>query len=350
VKRRVFLGGAPVALALAACEGRAQPTPRPPAPDLRSVAPFPVGAAVRSDRFDDPGYVAALRRHFSQVTADWEMKMEIVLQKDGTFDFSRPDRIAAFAAENRLRLFGHTLVWHQQRPSAFERIAGDRRAFASAYRNYIQAVAGRYAGQAVGWDVVNEPLSWNGEEATGGIWAEVLGPDYIAAAFEHARQAAPDAVLFLNDYNLELMPQKRTRFLRLAEDLLKRGVPLGGLGTQTHLRAGHDPRSIAPAMRDLGSLGLPVHVSELDVSFGSGGGEPSKLLEQQARLFGAVAEAFEALPARQRFALTTWGVRDQDSWRRNPSEVKAGVLDRPLLLDDAGEPKPAFWSAVDAWR
>jgi GH35 family endo-1,4-beta-xylanase len=24
--------------------------------------------------------------------------------------------------------------------------------------------------------------------------------------------------------------------------------------------------------------------------------------------------------------------------------------ERPLLFDDAGLPKPAFWAAVDAWR
>ena len=60
---------------------------------------------------------------------------------------------------------------------------------------------------------------------------------------------------------------------------------------------------------------------------------------------GALAESFAALPAAQRFAFTTWGVRDRDSWRRREDPTQD-----PLLFDDAGEPKPAFWAAVEAWR
>jgi endo-1,4-beta-xylanase len=349
VKRRDLLIASP-ALALAACEGRAQPRPRvaAAATTLKAAAPFPVGASVRTARLkEDPAYGGLIARHFDQVTADWEMKMEAILEKDGSFDFDRADAVVAFARAQGLRVFGHTLIWNEQSPDAFERIVGDRAAFAAAYRNYILAVAGRWPGVVTAWDVVNEPLNWNGEEERGGIWAQALGPDYVALAFEHAREADPGAVLFLNDYNLEHFPKKRRAFLRIAEGLLRRGAPLGGLGTQTHLGLDTDPKSIAPALRDLASLGLPVHVSELDVKLEERAGDPAAL-DAQARLVGAVAEAFAALPARQRFALTTWGVRDSDSWLRD--EPKPGEpLERALLLDDAGRPKPAFHAAVEAW-
>ena len=348
MRRRELLVACPAAFALAACEGRAQPSRSGPAPALKAAAPFPVGASVRTPLLRDPAYAGLVTRHFDQVTADWEMKMEAVLKKDGAFDFSRGDAVVGFARENGLRVFGHTLIWNEQSPAAFERIVGDRRAFASAYRNYILAVAGRWPGALVGWDVVNEPLNWNGEEERGGIWAQALGPDYVALAFEHAREADPDAVLFLNDYNLEHFPAKRRAFLRIAERLLRRGVPLGGLGTQTHLNLETDPASIAPALRELASLGLPVHVSELDVKLEERAGDPAAL-NRQARLVGAVAEAFAALPERQRFAITTWGVRDRDSWLRDRPKAGRGP-ESPLLLDDAGLPKPAFLAAVDSWR
>ncbi|MGC5231070.1 endo-1,4-beta-xylanase, partial [Klebsiella pneumoniae] len=63
-----------------------------------------------------------------------------------------------------------------------------------------------------------------------------LGLDYVVRAFHHAREADPGAVLFLNDYNLESSPKKRLAFLRLAEQVLKAGAPLSGLGSQSHLR------------------------------------------------------------------------------------------------------------------
>ena len=40
------------------------------------------------------------------------MKMEYILQEDGTFRFDAPDAIAAFARDHGMRLFGHTLVWY----------------------------------------------------------------------------------------------------------------------------------------------------------------------------------------------------------------------------------------------
>jgi len=249
-------------------------------------------------------------------------------------------------------VFGHTLVWHEQNPGWFVELSGDRAAFAAAYGRYVEAVAGRWRGRVAGWDVDNEPYSWNGDEDTGGLWARVLGKGWIARAFEHARAADPGAVLFLNDYNLEHFPKKRARFLKLAERLLAQGVPLGGLGTQTHLNLDTDPASLAPAMRELASLGLPIHVSELDVTLDRGAADlrsERQLLDVQARLVGAAAEAFMALPEKQRWAFTTWGVRDRDSWRRKASEAK-GRPDRPLLLDDDGAPKPAFRAAVEAWR
>jgi len=297
--------------------------------------------AVNAAALQETAYAGLVTRHFDQVTADWEMKMEIILGADGGLDFEQPDAIARFAREHGLRLFGHTLAWHEQKPSYFRGMLGDRPAFARAYARYIGAVVGRYRGLAIGWDAVNEAVAEDGEGLRGGYWSQALGRDYIDLAFGHARQADPAAVLFLNDYNLERMPAKRRTFLRLAEGLLKRGAPLGGLGTQCHLELEDDPRTIGASLRDLAGLGLPIHVSELDVRARPRAAD----LQAQARLVGATAEAFAALPARQRFAFTVWGVRDRDSWRRADDPTQ-----QPLLFDDAGRAKPAFWAAADAWR
>ena len=347
--RRLLLGGA---LTLAACRGEAQEPPQTvgPLPPLRQAAPFPVGAAINTGGLGDPAYTSVLLTQFDQVTADWEMKMEVILKDDGGFDFSRADAIAGYAARHGLRLHGHNLIWYVYRPAAFLRIQGDPRAFASAYEAYITAVAGRYRGQAVGWDVVNEPVAEDGAGYRACLWREAFGMDYVARALEIAHAAAPEAVLFINDYNLESNPQKRAAFLRLAEDLLRRGAPLGGLGTQTHLDMSNRPGQVSACIADLARLGLPIHVSELDVSTRNGGGGFASLdarLQTQARRVGETAQAFAALPARQRYAITSWGVRDQDSWLRRGSEAGDGS-DRPLLFDDNGRPKPAAQAFVHA--
>jgi endo-1,4-beta-xylanase len=349
--RRTLIAALPGAALLSGCKGHAQePAPPIAIPPLKMVAPFPVGTCVMTSAANDPALVDLIVANFSQVTPEWEMKMEAILKDDGGFDFGRADAVADFAAAHSLRLHAHTLIWYAQKPVAFERIDGNRPAFENAYRNYIAAVAGRYRGRVVSWDVVNEAVD---DDDSGGyrdcLWSRNLGMDYIPAAF-HLAQAADDrAVLFLNDYNLESNPRKRAAFLRLAESLLKSGAPLQGLGTQTHIDVNLAPGAVTTAIRDLASLGLPIHVSELDVStrvgrFDMAGGADNAL--RQARLVHEVADAFMALPPRQRFAITFWGVRDRDSWLQRPPNPPG--VDLPLLFDDEGRPKPAAAAFVAA--
>jgi endo-1,4-beta-xylanase len=313
------------------------------------VAPFPVGTCVMTGTEGEPALTDLIAANFSQVTPEWEMKMEAILRDDGGFDFGRADAVADFAASHSLRLHAHTLVWYAQKPVAFERIDGNRAAFENAYRNYIAAVAGRYRGRAMSWDVVNEAVNDDGGGYRDCLWSRNLGMGYIPEAFHLARAADEQAILFLNDYNLESNPRKRAGFLRLAESLLKAGAPLQGLGTQTHIDINLAPGLVTAAMRDLASLGLPIHISELDISTRVGrfdmAGDADKS-RRQARLVHEVAEAFMALPPQQRFAITLWGVRDKDSWLQKPPNPPG--VDRPLLFDDEGRPKPVAAAFVAA--
>jgi endo-1,4-beta-xylanase len=347
--RRAWLGGA-AALALAGCSrAEALDPPRGPPPALRDLAPFPVGTAAASGLFADPAWTALALRQVSQLTPEWEMKMESILRDDGGFDFTHADRIAAFCRTHSLRLFGHTLIWHAQAPPALRRLDGNRAAFELAVRNYIAAVAGHYRGQAVGWDVVNEAVAEDGHGLRDCIYGRNLGPeDYMVLAFQCAREADPQALLLINDYNLEI-PAKRATFLRLVERLLRRGAPVGGIGVQSHLDLANAPGASRTALRELASLGLPIHVSELDVSLHGGGrfdlGGRGERLARQAQHYGEVMDAFLGLPTTQRFAFTTWGLRDKDSWLTRPDRPPG---DAPLPFDDAGQPKPAFWALAQA--
>ncbi len=344
--RRFILGGA---LALAACQGRAgaaAPTVLPG--PLKALVPFPLGCAVMSSQLEDPDFVRLLNTHFGQITPEFELKMEVVLREDGGFDFARPDRLAAFARSNGLGFHAHTLVWYAEAAPAFQRLDGAGQAFADAYRNYILAVAGRYRGQARAWEVVNEPVEDDGSGYRACLWSRNLGLDYVTRAFRHAREADPGAVLFLNDYNLESNPKKRLAFLRLAEQVLKAGAPLSGLGSQSHLRWDLAPGAVKAAVRDLASLGLPVHISELDVSLQGGRLDlmsRAARLQRQVRLVGEASDALAALPPVQRYGLTVWGLRDGDSWLRRPPNAGDGT-DAPVLFDDAGAPKAAATSLI----
>ena len=343
-RRNLMAAGA--ALTLGACSGPAVSYPAAKTP-LKSLVPFPVGVACMTGQFNDPDWVRLVQTHFNQLTPEWEMKMEYILQEDGSLRFDAPDQIAQAARDHDFRLFGHALIWYVQDHPWFRAMAQDRPRFTAEYDRYIQTVASRWGDQIVGWDVVNEPVTHEGDALRECVWSEGLGGTdaYIIRAFEQARIAAPNAVLFLNDYDLENKPNKGATYLRLVERLLKAGAPLTGLGTQSHLEIDIPSGQITAFMRELAQFGLPIHVAELDASLRSRQMlkklEPrSKRVALQAERVTELAEAFMALPPAQQFAFTIWGVRDTDSWMRRGNEDDG--KDSPLLFDEDGRANPLF--------
>lgn len=347
------------ALALTACDQRlasaeaAEAGPRGPAPALKDLAGFPIGTQLISTELDTLGIADLTRRHFDQVNTGFELKMEYIVQADGRLRFGGGDRLATFCQANNLALHGHTLVWYADTPAWFQRLDGSRRAMEAAFDGYVREVVRRYAGRVRAWDVVNEPVTDEGSSLRESLWSRTLGQDgHFMRAFELAHEADPNAILFTNDYNLESNPTKRRTFLNLVERMMNRGVPIGGIGTQCHVSVGLPRGALSEAMRDIASLGLPVHVSEFDCSLVPDGVFSPSQREREAeqiRLYEEALESFAALPARQQYAFTVWGVRDAESWLRR-TDWGGDPNDRPLLFDDEGQPKPVFWAVADALR
>ena len=95
-------------------------------------------------------------------------------------------------------------------------------------------------------------------------------------------------------------------------------------------------------MREVAQFGLPIHVSELDCTLRSEDrldfrSQADRIAAQTARVT-ELAQAFAALPERQRFAFTVWGLRDTDSWYRQGD--KDDGEDKPLPFDSFGRPNP----------
>ncbi len=320
-------------------------------PPLKSVTPYPLGVAATFTKLKDPAWSKLAATHFSRLTAEWEMKMEYMLQADGGIQFDRADALVRFARLNGMGVHGHTLIWYAQDGEYFQKLKNKPDAFLLAYTRYIQDVIGHFTGFIKGWDVVNEPIWNDGRGLRPCLWQQVLGDDYIGLALEAAHQADPSAVLFLNDYNLELTPKKRTTFLKLCEKLLKDGAPLSGIGTQTHIDSGIAPGLIKAAIRDIASLGLMVHVSEVDISLREP--HPVNLAApriHQVRAMSELLDAYHDVPERQRYGLTMWALRDSDSWLNTPQGGKSLLPDEPVLFDSFGRPKPLAQAFVSAQK
>jgi endo-1,4-beta-xylanase len=330
-------------------------------PALRDVAAFPVGVAVGPQ--DLTGRPAdLLARHFDQVTPENAMKPVTVQPEEGTFDFAPMDEVLDFADAHGLTVHGHTLVWHRSTPEWFFETADgrpltdsdeDRALLLDRLRTHVQAVADhlreRYGDDSpvTSWDVVNEAVDpQEGDGLRHSRWYEVLGPDYVAEAFQVAREAfGPDVLLLLNDYDTDA-PDRRRALVQLVMDLQAQGVPVDGVGHQMHVGLDTSVDEVGTTLDAVAALGLRQAVTELDVAV-SGRDEqldatPQDRLARQQEQYRALVSAFAQ---RDLAFVGVWGLYDSRSWLRFWPEDRP--FEAPLLFDDDLQAKPAFWGFIE---
>jgi endo-1,4-beta-xylanase len=367
------------ALGLAACSRASAPASTTPvAATARSAAgpqglkntfrsAFLVGAALAPRQFgeQDAASVALVKREFNTISPENVLKWALVHPQPDRYDFAPSDAYVAFGERNGMFVVGHTLVWHSQVPAwVFQDAQGQtlsRDALLARMKEHIQMVVGRYKGRIKGWDVVNEALNEDGtlRETP---WMKIIGPDYIAKAFEYAHEADPAAELYYNDYNLDYAA-KRDGAVRLVRSLLDRGIPVRAIGSQEHLKlTTPTAAAVDSSIRAFAGLGVKVNVTELDidllppatrntgadVSMRAGpapnlnpyaAGLPDSMQEKLAQRY---EDLFRVYLANQDAIdrITFWGVADGDSWL-NGWPVP-GRTSYPLLFDRQLKPKPAY--------
>lgn len=328
-----------------------------------------IGVALNQRQSDGTDSVAVdlVTRQFNSITPENLLKFESVQRQPGAFTFDPQDRYVAFGADRGMAVIGHTLVWHSQTPAWVWAGAGgapaDRATLLERMQTHIATVVGRYKGRIRGWDVVNEALNDDGT-LRDSPWRRGIGDDYIARAFEFARQADPGAELYYNDFNLATRPAKRAGAIRIIRDLQQRGLRIDAVGEQGHWRLDSPTTSeIEQTITELRATGLKVMITELDVNLLPRAEPPAPALstgtpqrrslepspasnpfvnglpdDVQQALARRYADAFGVfLKHRDDITrVTFWGLSDGDSW------LNRGRVNHPLLWDRQRQPKPAF--------
>jgi endo-1,4-beta-xylanase len=318
------------------------------------------------------------------------MKPQNVSRAPGEFRFTQLDHFVTWALENDINVVGHTLVWHSQSAPWLtsyinedgERVPHTREQARENMEEYINAVAGHFAGRIYSWDVVNEafqtsissapvepPEGWwrlmlrtgSGDEASPWYAAYANGMDaeagehpgdYIYDAFVFARLADPNAILYYNDFN-ETSQGKREAIAQMTEELnaqwkedpLYDGrLLIEGLGMQAHYWT-NDHATLAIHVEStilrFAQTGAIVSITELDIPIGrwnAYGEANEENLELQARLFGELFDVFIRHSDKIE-RVSFWGKADPQSWRSQGS---------PLLFDGSFRAKPSFHSVLAA--
>lgn len=338
--------------------------------------------------------VALAKQQFNQISPENDLKWEIIQPYEGTngYNFGPADAYVNFGISNHMYIVGHTLVWHSQTPGwvfgasnappppgwdpsqggprggrgggggfggGFGRGGGGgpratREQVLQRMHDHIMTVVGRYKGKIKVWDVVNEAIADGGTNILRvSPWSQIVGPDFIAKAFEYAHEADPKAILRYNDYSLE-NPAKRRKLITLIKQLQAQHVPVMAIGSQTHVSvSGPSFAQEDQALTELDTLGLQIHITELDVNGAQGGqrgfganvadnaattqgGMVSNADKRLADEYVALFRAFMKHPSVK--VVTFWGINDGVSWRASG---------RPLVFDANDQPKPAYDALIN---
>ncbi len=315
-------------------------------PLKEAAGKFFVGNVVQANRLTGQ-YDEIINGEFSSITAEYQMKMNIMYPNESEYDWTASDAIVDFAVSNDLNLHGHALIWHNSTPDWVENFTGTDAEFETMVENYIKTVVTRYKGKVTSWDVVNEGISNNSDDLRQSVFTQKIGEDYIEKCFRWAHEADPDALLFYNDYNVASDASKQNGIFTLVDNLKKNDVPIHGVGMQMHISYNWPAKAdIESAAQKIVDRNLLVHFSELDIRANPNNNQnsltASRSLEQKEK-YKEVVNIYKSLPEANQYAITVWGLRDNESWLIN----FWGHNEWPLLYNSIFEKKDAYYGFLE---
>ncbi|KAJ3900340.1 endo-beta-1,4-glucanase [Lentinula edodes] len=261
---------------------------------------------------EDATYKAILSDNtlFGQLSPENAMKWDATEPEQGVFTFTNGDVIVALAQANGQIMRGHNTVWGSQLPSWVSDSGFDNATLISVMQNHVSTVIGHYKGQMLTYlTMYAEPFNDDGTLASN-VFFETIGPTYIDLALQAARAADPNAKLYINDFNIEGEGAKATAMENLVTDLKSRGIPIDGIGLESHFILGEIPTTLQAQMEAFTALGVEVAVTELDIRMTLP--ETDALLAQQQTDYQTVVSACTAVA--DCVGVTVWEYTDKYSW------------------------------------
>jgi endo-1,4-beta-xylanase len=225
---------------------------------------FWFGSALASSMFTDrvnpetaAQYKKVFLENFNAAVTEVALKWHAMEPRQGRVDYSVVDAILRWTDEHEIPLRGHNIFWGvPDRVQPWQKAMDD-----AALRETLKAraldIGKRYRGRFAEYDLNNEMLHAN-------YYEDRLGPGITKDMASWVRQEDPDAVLYLNDYDI-LTGRRLDDYVAHIRRFLDQGVPIGGIGVQGHLHGdSFDPVALQNALAKLAQFKLPIRITEFN--------------------------------------------------------------------------------------
>jgi endo-1,4-beta-xylanase len=224
---------------------------------------FEFGTALSTEVFtnkysatDKEKYLNTAKKLFNASVPENSLKWYSTESERGKLSYVDNDNILQWSLNNGMKMRGHTLFWEKETHNQPWVKSLSKTELKKAIEKRTKEVCLRYKGRIHEYDVLNEILH-------GDFFEKKLGPNIIKEMFLLCKQVDPNARLYLNEYFSK--PNDLNRYVQLIRDLLKQGVPIGGIGFQGHIRGKVNAVEMQVILDTLGQFGLPIKITEFDV-------------------------------------------------------------------------------------
>lgn len=323
-------------------------TPNLPSPSLKTLAAnhgIDLGVHVSLDRLSDKPYTNIVTSQFSFMTIDGEANWNSVHPTPTTYNYTKVDKLMAFAKTNNMPVQIHHLIWGEQLflPSWLRNGNYTKDQLLNIMHSYITNIVGHLKGQVAVWSVANEVFS-RAQHAYGlrDWWADHIGggTTYVNDAFIWAHQTDPGATLILNDFNNETENSISNAEYNYIKTARASGVSIDGIGMQMHIDASNPPTIAAMVqnMQRFSAIGVPTYITEFDVNLNTVKGSDNYKNQLAAKIYYNVVTA--CIESKSCVSIDEFGVSDKESLLK----TLANTNSHTYLFTSRYVTTSSFWS------
>jgi GH35 family endo-1,4-beta-xylanase len=240
---------------------------------------FPFGSAISRSIIGSKPYQEWFNKRFNAAVFENELKWYATDPAPGKEDYTAADQLLQFVQSNDVMARGHNIFWEDPKytPAWVKNLTGSQ--LRDAVSRRIESLLSRYKGDFVHWDVSNEMLHFD-------FYENRLGGNATAEFFDTAKRADPLATLFLNDFNVvevcDDLTSSADSYVSELRHLADSGVTFEGIGLEGHFGKPNIPY-VRAVFDKLGTLRLPIWLTEIDISSSFGQKTQAAYLEEVLR-------------------------------------------------------------------
>ncbi len=320
------------------------------------------GTCLTDSMLNNAKCLEIIKANFNSITFENHMKPDYILNQQASISTgdivvqygSTAKKLLKWCKDNDMAVRGHVLVWYSQTPQWIFydnfKTSGNlvsREVMLARMESYIKQSFEQlddlgYLDLFYAFDIVNEAWMEDGT-LRDNLWLQTIGEDYQWYAFYYADKYAPsDIDLYYNDYNEQYKTEALYKFVKTLVDENGKYL-IDGIGLQAHLYTEDDLDDYLKTVKKLGTTGLKVNLTELDVCLGSWmnikSATDANLKVQGQYYYNLISGILKLVKdgTVKMDSLTFWGFADNLSWRSERS---------PLLFNSSYKAKYAYYGAL----